>query len=176
MESLEIGPQWATTIAEDGFTDEKVWVASIDHEAGGLDLHVIRQLPGQRNGERGSCRNVSNPTGGEWKGSLKRYYIPVRFDENEVSEEDDVLFLSSAAARLIAKYADSPDAEQRASKGNKHAFIKKLADHARLRINSRTTRALWFWISHWSVPRPRWWRRVRGVPNRRFRRACIRRR
>ena len=134
-------PQWATTLTEDDFTDEKIWLASVNHETGGQTFTLFVNCRDSETVNIGLAGTYINPTGGEREGSLERYTIPVRFDDNEVSEEefteqDNMLFLSSAVARLIAKLADSPNEGQGddASKGYKHIFVKKLADHSRLRI------------------------------------------
>lgn len=61
-----------------------------------------------------------------------------------MTEQGNVMFLTSAAARLIAKHLDNPAKDlAQINRRMRQIFVKKLADRSRLRIKFPSTTGRW---------------------------------
>jgi len=131
---------WTHKVSTDDFTDETVRIASVAYETGGQTYSLFVNCRDRDSLNVGLSGTYINPTGGEYDGSQRRFEVPVRFDSDdpsneELTEQGDVMFLTSAAARLIAKYADDPaELLEQVNRRMRHIFVKKLAERSRLRI------------------------------------------
>ena len=135
-----IAQTWTHKVTSDDFTDETVRIASVDYETGGQTYSLFVNCRDSESLNVGLSGTYINPTGGEYEGSQNRFEVPVRFDSDEPSNEElteqgNVMFLTSAAARLIAKYSDDPGGLiEQVNRRMRQIFVKKLADRSRLRI------------------------------------------
>ena len=131
---------WTHKATTDDFTDETVRIASVDYETGG---HTYSLFVNCRDGGSlsvGLSGTYINPTGGEYDDEQKRFEVPVRFDSDDPSDEEltvqgNVMFLTSRAARVVARLLDDPAKDlAQINRRMLQIFVKNLADRSRLRI------------------------------------------
>ena len=133
--ALALAQDWTHEVTEDAFSDEKIWVASVHHQAEERPFALFVNCQADGSVNVGLTGTYLNPVGGEWANSRKYHGIPVRFDDDEPFEEhfveqDDVMFL--AMSPLIRKLL--PEEVEPIQKRILHIFVKNLADGNRLRM------------------------------------------
>lgn len=133
--ALAAAQDWTHEMTVDSFSDEKIWVASVNREVGERQFILFVNCQDDGSVNVGLTGTYINPVGGEWVNSTKYYGIPVRFDDDEPFEEHfveqgDVMFL--AASPLIRRYL--PEEIKSIQKRILHMFVKNLADGNRLRM------------------------------------------
>ena len=133
--TLASAQDWTHKMTKDAFSDEEIWAASVHHQVEGqqFTLFVNCRDDGPMNvGLTGTDIRLLD---GEQAHSRTYYRIPVRFDDDEPSEEHfvdqgDVMFL--AMAPLFLTYL--PEKADSIQKRVVHRFVKILADRSRLRM------------------------------------------
>lgn len=133
--TLALAQDWTHRMTIDAFSDEKTWVASVDHQVGELQFTLFVNCGDDGSVNVGLAGTAIHPINGELLGSTTYYSIPVRFDDDEPGEEhfveqDDVMFL--AAAPVLLRYL--PEKAEPIHKRVLHRFVKSLSDGRRLRM------------------------------------------
>ena len=131
---------WTHEKTQDEFTDETVWIASVDDSAD--EQHFTLFVNCREGGpvNVGLTGTYMNPVGGKWAGEMKYYSIPTRVDdekpiEHDFAEQGPTLFLTSnqQLRKLLAELGES-EMNETIEKRGRQILVKKLAEGNRLRI------------------------------------------